>query len=61
MKLSHLRLPEMAAATLISTVVLLVAVTPALSAAPAGQLNWNPAGRTSAAVIAAQVNDPIRV
>jgi hypothetical protein len=55
MKTFHIRFPEAAAATLISTVVLLVAVTPALLAAPTGgKLGWNPAGRTSAAVVATQ-------
>jgi len=54
MKTFTARLPELAAATLISTVVLLVAVTPALLAAPAdGKPNWNPASRPSAAVVEA--------
>ena len=61
MKLTHLRLPEVTAATLISTVVLLVAVAPALVAAPAGKAGWNPAGRTSAAVVAAPLKHEIRV
>ena len=61
MKLTHLRLPEVTAATLISTVVLLVAVAPALVAAPANKAGWNPAGRTSAVVVAAPLRDEIRV
>jgi len=52
MKFTHLRLPEVAAATLISTVVLLVAVTPALLAAPrVGKPVWNAEGRASAAIV----------
>jgi hypothetical protein len=53
MKTFQFRLPEFAAATLISTVVLLVAVTPALLAAPnAVKPAWDQTGRTSAAVTA---------
>ncbi len=55
MKTFTTRLPEAAAATLISTIVLLVAVTPALLAAPlTGRVAWDPAGRTSAAIVATQ-------
>lgn len=61
MKLTHLRLPEVTAATLISTVVLLVAVAPALVAAPTGKTGWNPAGRASATFVAAALKDEIRV
>ena len=53
MRNTHLRIPEVTAAALISTIVLLVAVTPALLAAPAGgKPTWNPAGRASAALLA---------
>lgn len=52
MKISTFRLTEAAAATLVSTVVLLVAVTPALLAAPLGaQPRFNAEGRASAAIV----------
>jgi hypothetical protein len=52
MKISHFRLTEAAAATLVSTVVLLVAITPALLAAPLGaQPRFNAEGRASAAIV----------